>query len=296
MKKETEFKAYLESKCKLDYDVQEHIKNVNYFNDWLKANLMSDIIRVTTIILYQYVKYLQETSIKVGTINIRLNSLRKYYACMIKLGYITRNPALSINIGGTVKKVVEHPLSDIELNNLAQNFNVFMDAKPKPINIKSNIDKLTKQRYKLIVSLMVYQGLDTGELDRLYVSNIDIKNYTIYVASRNRRNNRTLKLEVSQVLEFYNYLQSLPADQEKLFSISAQSTMNYLLGYLKGVEPKLKNAEHIRQSRIMVWVSTLKLLDAKERIGHKFVSSTERYQLQDTTEIVDEINRLHLFS
>jgi site-specific recombinase XerD len=295
MKKKKEFEMYLQNKFAFDYDVQQHMNNLGYFNDWLTENLMFDIIRTTTNTIYQYIKYLQSASIATGTINIRLNSLRKYFDCMVKLGYITRNPALGINIRGKENKVVENPLSETALNNLYQNFVVYIDTKPQSTNRTVEADNFTKQRHKLIVSLMVYQGLDTGELDRLNVTDINIKQCTVYIASKNSRNSRTLKLENAQILAFYQYLQSLPANQEKLFAMDVQSAMKYLLQYIKGVEPQVRNAEHIRQSRIMVWVSTLKLREAQHQIGHKYASSTECYLQQNTTELVDEINTLHLF-
>lgn len=295
MKKEAEFKTYLQSKHAFDYDVEQHISNVNYFNTWFKQNSMKDIIRTTTIVIMAYITYLQKTNIQTGTINIRLNSLRKYFACMIKLGYITRNPAANIHVKGAVEKVVENPLSAATLNEMYQKFVAFIDTKPKAINITVNANQLTGQRYKLILSLMVYQGLDTGELDRLNVVDVDLNNQTIYIAGKTRRNSRVLKLESLQVLPFYQYLQSLPPQQEKLFDIKVQTIAFYLLPFVKGIEPQVRNAEHIRQSRIMIWVSTLKLRDAQYRIGHRYVSSTEKYFIQDTTELVDEINKLHLF-
>ena len=104
-----------------------------------------------------------------------------------------------------------------------------------------------------------------------------------------------MKLESFQIFPMIQYLQLLPEQQEKLFSIKVQTSMNDLLGYLKGIEPLIRNAEHIRQSRIMVWVSTLNIREAQYCIGHKYVSSTESYSQQDISELVEEINKIHLF-
>ncbi len=170
-----------------------------------------------------------------------------------------------------------------------------MDTRPIPINKKETEHLQVNSRYKLIVSLMIYQGLDTGELDRLVISDINLTKNSLYIASKVRRNDRTLPLDVSQILPMYQYLQSLPSTQEKLIDLDIQNSMYRILKIIKGIEPQVKNAEHIRQSRIMIWVSTLNLREAQYRIGHKFVSSTEYYVQQDTSELVDEINRLHLF-
>jgi site-specific recombinase XerD len=295
MKKKKEFENYLEQRFALDYEVQQHLNNTSYFNDWLNVNQSSDLIRTTTSTILSYVKHLQTIPIRTGTINSRLNSLRKYYDCMIKLGYIHRNPASGIHIGRQESKVVENPLSNDTLNNLYKGFESFVDTRPLPYNRKQEEHVFVNLRYKLIVSLMIYQGLDTGELDKLRITDIDATKGTIYIASKSRRNSRVLKLEATQILPMYQYLQLLPSTQDKFFGISVRYCMGYILKYIQGIEPQVRNAEHLRQSRMIIWVSTLKLREAQYQIGHKFVSSTEGYFLQDTTELVDEINRLHLF-
>lgn len=295
MYKEQEFESYLKERFTLDEDVLIHLKNVSYFNDWVFASNLPDLLQVNTNDVFDYAKHLQRNVIKIGTINNRLYSLRKYYDCLIKLREINRNPASGVYIKDHKNKVVINPLSSNSLHDLYQSFESFLDARPKPLRIKADADNFSKLKYKLIISLMVYQGLDAGELNRLNVHDIDVGKGTIYIASKARRNSRGLKLEACQLFLCYQYLQSLPATQEKLFKENVEQCLRYSIPCLKGLNPQVKNAEHIRQSRIMVWVSTLKLLDARYLIGHKFVSSTEGYQAQDTTELVDEINTLHLF-
>lgn len=295
MKKEKEFKTYLERKFTIDYNVKQHLSNVRYFNDWLKQNNMRDIIRTTTAIIMLYVEYLQNTGIMVGTINNRLNSLRKYYDCMIKLGYTSKNPAANIFIKGAIEKVVENPLSEKTLNEIYKKFVELMDNSHKSRYVGREAIKHSIERYKLMLSLIIYQGLDTGEVNRLKVVDVDLNNQTINIIGNRRRDTRVLKLESIQVIPFYQYIQSLPANQEKLFNIDAQQSSYRVLDFVKGIEPQVKNIEHIRQSRMIIWISTLKLREAQKIIGHKYVSSTERYAIQNTSELVDELNTLHLF-
>lgn len=295
MKKEKEFKTYLENKFTIDNNVNEHLANVNYFNDWFKQNSMRDLARTTAAVIMTYVGYLQNTGIMVGTINNRLNSLRKYFDCMIKLGLITKNPAANIYIKGAIEKVVENPLSETTLNELYKKFVILMDSSDKSRYVGADAFKNAKERYKLMLSLFIYQGIDTGELNRLKVVDIDMNNQTISIVGSRRRKSRVLKLESVQVIPFYQYLQSLPSTQEKLFDINAQQMSYYVLAFVKGIEPQVKNIEHIRQSRMIIWISTLKLREAQYKIGHRYVSSTERYFVQNTSELVDEINTLHLF-
>jgi site-specific recombinase XerD len=295
MKYEKEYISYLEKQITKDKQVMRHVRTLWKFNEWLIANQISDLIRLTMSEIMNYVDYLLSIDIKVSTINVRLNSIRKYYDCLIELGHITKNPALYVQIGRKLKKVVESPLDELILDKLYQSFETYLDERPQPTNIGAKHFELANQRYKLITSLMIYQGLDTGELDKLHVVDIDIRKGTIYVSGKDRRNSRVLKLETFQILPIIHYLQMLPSTQEKLFDIKVQKSMYYILKYLKGIEPLVKNAEHIRQSRIMIWVSTLNIREAQYNIGHRYVSSTEVYAQQNTKELVDEINSIHLF-
>lgn len=295
MRKEKAFKEYLDKKFADDKVVYNHIRNLSYFSDWSKLMRINNMLTMTKKNVLEYVKYSLTKPIKNHTINIRLNSIRKYYDCMIELGYIIKNPAAGIYIGIREEKVLQNPFTEMALNELYERFESYLNNRPKSINVKQEKVDLTNIRYKLILSLLVYQGLDTGEIDRLNVSDIDIKKRTINAAAIPRRKSRILALESIQLLTLYEYVQSLPANQEKLFNIRVHDAMSSILKLLKGLEPQLRNAEHLRQSRIMVWVGKLPIREAQYRIGHKYVSSTENYANQDISKLGDEISKLHLF-
>jgi hypothetical protein len=93
-----------------------------------------------------------------------------------------------------------------------------------------------------------------------------------------------------------NPLSLLRSKYQRVVLVRAEPrTWKGILEHIKGIEPQVRNAEHLRQSRILIWVSTLKLRDAQYNIGHKYVSNTESYQQQNTAELVDEVNTIHLF-
>jgi integrase/recombinase XerD len=295
MKRKREFKQYLIEKYTSDYQVEQHLGNVNNFCSWAITNNIGDILRVGANTLYDYVNFLQAKPLANSTINNYLNSIRKYYDCMIEQGYIMRNPSAGMHIGRKLEKVVEQPLCEKSLNTLYDGFETYLDTRPRSIRIKQDVHDMTTLRYKLVVSLLIYQGLDTGEINKLYVKDVDLKKQTLYVHGKSRRNSRILKLEACQILPFIQHFQSIPENQEKLFKERVHDISCRSIPMLKGIEPRLKNAEHIRQSRIMIWVSSMSLIDAQYLIGHRYASSTEGYQQQDTKELVDEINTLHLF-
>lgn len=294
-KYKNQFQAYLENLSHVDEFVNEHVREIRMFVEWLVSVGIQDVIRITTANVFEYMDYQKEIGNAQGTKNRKLNSLRKYYDCLFQLGHITRNPALGIHIGKRQKKVVESPLSDIQLHQLYVDACEHFDTRAKALNYKDETFEAINQRNKLIVSLMVYQGMDSGELDRLTVDDVNPSKGTIYIASSGRRKQRVLKMEASQTIPLYEYLRNVSPNQTKLFDICIQQSMDYLLKTLKGIQPLIRNAEHIRQSRILVWVGKLDIRTAQYQIGHKYVSSTEKYQVQNTDDLVEELNRIHLF-
>lgn len=290
-----EFKAYLETLTHVDACVVDHLSELRLFSTWLEGNVIDDIVRVKRSDIYDYMTHQNQLGNKQGTQNRKLNSLRKYYECMIDLGHIERNPASGIYIGTRKQKVVVNPLSNIELNNLFHNISNYFETREEVRKYKTDVYEKINKRDTLIVSLMVFQGLDTGELDRLTVEDVNVKKGTIYIGSSGRRASRVLRLDTSQTIPFYEYLLQLESSQSKLFSIRVRSYMFELLKIIRAIEPKVKNAEHIRQSRIITWVSDLDIRTAQYQIGHRYVSSTEKYLINNTDDLVDELNKIHLF-
>lgn len=290
-----EFKAYLETLTHVDACVVDHLSELRLFSTWLEGNVINDIVRVKRSDIYDYMTHQNQLGNKQGTQNRKLNSLRKYYDCMIDLGHIERNPASGIYIGTRKQKVVVNPLSNIELNNLFHNISNYFETREEVRKYKTDVYEKINKRDTLIVSLMVFQGLDTGELDRLTVEDVNVKKGTIYIGSSGRRASRVLRLDTSQTIPFYEYLLQLESSQSKLFSIRVRSYMFELLKIIRAIEPKVKNAEHIRQSRIITWVSDLDIRTAQYQIGHRYVSSTEKYLINNTDDLVDELNKIHLF-
>lgn len=62
---------------------------------------------------------------------------------------------------------------------------------------------------------------------------------------------------------------------------------------LKRIYPEIKNAQQIRQSVITHWLKTNNLREVQYMAGHRWVSSTERYQQNNLEDLQKEINRYH---
>ena len=65
---------------------------------------------------------------------------------------------------------------------------------------------LAHQRNIIIVGLLIWQGLHSGELEKLEVNHINLNEGIIYIPSTARSNSRALKLSTQQILTLHSYI------------------------------------------------------------------------------------------
>jgi integrase/recombinase XerD len=94
------------------------------------------------------------------------------------------------------------------------------DAKTKQVQLQdlfteTELESLLdrKERYEalrirnqVIMSLLIYQALKTGEIINLKTPDIDLEKGTIYIRRTSKSNARKLELKPSQVMGFYQYI------------------------------------------------------------------------------------------
>ncbi len=76
------------------------------------------------------------------------------------------------------------------------------------------------------------------------------------------------------------------SQNEKLTNVIAQTIKK-----IKQQYPKLKGTEQLRQSVISIWVQQHGLRKAQYMAGHKYVSSTERYNVDKFAELKTELDK-----
>ena len=114
-------------------------------------------------------------------------AVRHYYESL----EIDKNPASGIHIRGSRKSI----LNDIVLySELLELYNTYQ-----------TLDDRAK-RNKVILGLLIYQAITTGELHQLEPRYIKLKEGKIYIPGHGNTNGRSLKIETAQLLELQEYL------------------------------------------------------------------------------------------
>jgi site-specific recombinase XerD len=289
------FKTYLYEHRLRDSTVKEHIQNVGYFLQWIETNGLHEIENIGYNDLLNYVHYEQQKGKDVATINLRISSISKYFEFLKQEGTVNRNPARTLRIKGKAKTIIQNPLKYDELLNL---YNSYKELQKQSLHQSKT--ELAHQRNIIIVGLLIWQALHSGELEKLEVNHINLNEGIIYIPSTARSNSRELKLSTQQILTLHMYIHGGTRDQlkpkdEKLFAGNLHNTINLLTEELKGINPQIKNAQHIRASVILHWLRQHNKRQVQYMAGHKYIHSTEAYEVQELETLTDQLTKHHPF-
>ncbi len=72
-----------------------------------------------------------------------------------------------------------------------------------------------------------------------------------------------------------------------------KNSLMHLVRALRQINPKIHSCRHIRQSVITLWLKRYDLRTVQYIVGHKRISSTERYQVGYLEDLQESINKYH---
>jgi integrase/recombinase XerD len=263
--------------------VKRYLKEIEKYKKTVLNPQEATYSEVMTYIGLQRKKYSN-----VQTMVCILSALKKYYSYLVAIKERKDHPAKSIRLRDNKHK-------EIQLQDLfsSEELETLMERKERY--------KEQKTRNKIIVSLLIFQGLKTGEITKLNLENIDLEQGTIYIKQGNTTNSRTLKLQVNQILLLHKYIEGKQQKtaQEKLLKnkgggVITGEQISYLIGTFKGrFKERNLNPMTIRQSVITNLLREKDLREVQLFAGHKYPSSTEEYRENNIEELKNEVLKYH---
>lgn len=311
------FEKYLQSKDLSKATIKCYNDEMLEFLVWCdKQNIEAE--NSTSTEVTSYLKHLQNKGQQNKTRNINLNILKHFFDWQIGATQRTDNPAKHIKIRGTKSKTLYPVFSKQELESIYHSYEIpTSDHKKSNCNWFKNY-QLARSRNKAIISLMIYQGLCTDEVNRLRVKDIRLKEGNITITGTRNSNERTLELKPHQIMELMEYQSStrnellnllvpsaLEEVVERLFlptpaagkkNITSNDGINIwkrLSEEIRNRNKKFINFKQVRTSVITHWLKQHNLRQVQYMAGHRFISSTESYLANQMEDLQADIETFH---
>ena len=280
---------YLKQKGYSSTSRASYIKNIRYFQDWLKGEAVA-IEEVSYQDGLAYLDYLKRKGLTQTSRYHYLMAVNHYYDYLIEAHKLDRNPLTRIKIRPGKRTQIYQVIEPHELHR---------------IYASCPAETIHKKRNKAMLGLLVYQGLRTGEVYQMQVDQIKLQEGVVQVYGSRTSNERTLELKPFQVMELYEYVmngreeilrQSNEETQRLFIGISGgQSPGHYLSEIMRQLRKNHPNltAQQIRASVIVKWLKQYNLRKAQYLAGHRYVSSTEKYLQNEVEGLKQEIEQYH---
>jgi len=299
------FRNYLLGRNQSIATVEIHEGFVHRFSNWCDdENIEAKTATYAEIL--SYMQYLRKGSLKQRTIQMHLLALSHYFKWCISIGLREDQPTEGIEVKGVQRKFLYHNIPMTELEAVYERFKGSEVYLSGTYRIWDKQMHYTNKIQKVVYGLMIWQGLEAGELKRLKLEDLKLREGKIYIAGGRRSNERTLKLESVQIMDLMEYLQIIrpeyqktnPKPTESLFiSLNGgewgNNFMTYLFKALRSYHSQIKNSNQVHASVITYWLKTNNLRQVQYMAGHRYVSSTEAYLINDLDDLHEEITKFH---
>ncbi len=297
------FDNYLLAKGFSSSTLKGYTKDVQRFLNWLaKENIPLETLSYADVL--HYVQGSKSKNKKAKR-SIRINSLKHYFDYLVSINVLVENPACSIILRGQKRKTLYNILSKQELEHIYHSFEVKENQKKQHLNWYQS-QLLAFQRNKIILGLMIYQGLNATDLGNLKLKDLKLREGKIFIAGTRRSNERELTLEAVQIMDLMEYTlktreqilkeQNKESDKLIISAGSGNKINNLLFNLIKKLRKQHKNIQNLKQIRTSVithWLKLYNLRQVQHMAGHRYVSSTEAYFINDLEGLLEDITQFH---
>lgn len=276
------------SQSLMQSSVESYVYDINKYK---KNNKNADKYDYQKVM--QYIEILRNEH-SISNVKRVIASIKKYYDYLIEIGKRKDNPARAIRI----RDGKENP---IQLQDL-------FTEKELQLLLIPRIERypFLAKRNKIIMSLLVNQGLRIGEIENIKLNDLDLEKATIQIHKTGITNARNLPLKAEQILLLYefinqdrNKLKTWRNDENalllgKLGTPIRKEDVDYLISTYQKQSKKKLTTTTIRQSVIAnLLIKNNDLRIVQHFAGHKSPDTTEKYRQTGLNALKTAIDKLH---
>ena len=303
----SKFKEWMIIKKYSPATIETTVKTVEYFLQWAAKENISEPEEISYPDAMLFMQWSSKHGASQKTIGNYLGHVRKFYSFLISEGTTKENPVAHIKVQGIKRRVYYDVLNDEELQTLCQQYPTTIEHEPGKIVPPQQKNILSRKRNKVILSLLVHQGLRVEEVAAIRLQDLQLREGKITIHRQRRTAARTMNLASNQVYELMDYIHEtrkqfieVQGTSDKLFLQWKKGENFYgitqmMLKHIRKNNSRIKNFEQIRASVITSWLKKFDIRKVQYLAGHKYVSSTEGYKANVIDELQDDVTKYHPF-
>ena len=294
------FKDYLQTRYR--YNPESLDRKEKHIQNWQKlCSKTQKLENLNTVEVLKIIEIQKQNYIN-QVVNSHLYSLEQYYFYLIQTGKRKTHPIKNFRIKTPKPKLITSFLTEKELLQIYENF-------PKTGHFAGIFD-FYAQRNKVMLGLIIFQGLESGTLKALEINAINLEKGIIQVPSttEHKLNPRKLPLESVQIIALQEYMNHTrneiikhnksPENTTKLFPQSVQNKGCAMTrSILKKVQKefKISSLKQIRDSRIALWIKQYNIREVQYKSGYKKFASLEKYNQTALESLQEALAKYHPF-
>lgn len=243
-----------------------------------------------------YLGSLREAGKHPKTIRNHLFAIKIYYRYLVAEGVRADHPCQFLFLADKINRAVDVQslYSMPQMEKFLESYNPNKKNEP------------TKQREKVVISLLIYQALTVLEISQLNLQDLNLEKGTIRIQGNVKNNGRTLDLKPTQIMLLHNYLnetrnklleQNKTTDEALLIRNTGKRILPH--GISRTINCNRKETEKMKPLKIRQSVIAHLLKSGNDlRIvqvfaGHKRAAATEEYKQTGLEELKAAIDKLH---
>jgi site-specific recombinase XerD len=280
------FTEYLEQQKLAENSIAHYEQSIKTFIAWLDVEqLTASSFHYND--LMAFIEKCYEQGASKQTVSGQLTVIRHYCRYLIYQQQRTDNPAAGVFIKGLSRGIPVNLLSTEELDTLYQQYQIQLHVNA------SN---------KIMLGLLIYQGITVGELAKLKPHHFLVKDGKMIIKGTHHTNERTLSLQAHQMHLLQQYLKAgkqkegylfVEARKQQVSDHNIHNRLQWMFHQLRELNPKVVNANQIRMSVVTNWLKKHSLRETQYLSGHKYVSSTARYQTTNLDDLQQALKDHH---
>ena len=277
---------YLQQQKLAENSIAHYERSITTFIAWLDAEQI-DASSFHYNDLMAFIQHCYEQGASKRTVSGQLTVIRHYCSYLIHENKRTDNPASGVFIKGLNRSIPVNLLSTEELDTLYQQY---------------QIQLLVSVSNKIMLGLLIYQGVRVAELSRLRHHHFLMKDGKVVIKGTHHTSERTLILQAHQIHLLQQYLKTnkhkegyllIEARKHLVSEHNIGNRLQYMFQQLRQLNPKVISAKQIRLSVITNWLKKHSLRETQYLAGHKYVSSTARYQTTNLDDLQQALKNHH---